>query len=93
MFEASIIAAKYYNIPFYVAMPWSTFLKTSTRKEAKIEERSADEVLKCPQGHLLVNKGSTARNPAFDWTKVELVTGFITPKGVMSYEELSEMKV
>ncbi len=86
------IAAKYYDIPFYVAMPWSTFMISSTKEDAQIEERSADEVRKCLQGHLLVNEESTARNPAFDWTKTELVTGFITPEGVLNYEQILELK-
>ncbi|MHA1910835.1 MAG: S-methyl-5-thioribose-1-phosphate isomerase [Candidatus Kariarchaeaceae archaeon] len=86
------IVAKYYEIPFYVAIPWSTFQISSTKEDASIEERSPDEVRKCLHGHLLVNEGSSARNPAFDWTKVELVSGFITPEGIFTYDQLIELK-
>jgi translation initiation factor eIF-2B subunit alpha/methylthioribose-1-phosphate isomerase len=84
------LAARHYEIPFYVAMPWSTFHYKSKKEEATIEERDSEEVLHCPQGHLLANEKSTARNPSFDWTKVDLISGFITPKGIFTYDELKK---
>ena len=86
------IAAKYYGIPFYVAAPVSTFdLKTSSGKDIPIEERSHDEVLystgpdKNGDFHTILTcaPGSTAKNPAFDVTPAELITAFITNKGII----------
>ncbi len=86
------IAAKYYNIPFYVAAPLSTIdLKTSTGKSIPIEERSSDEVnkmtgidknKKLTEIHIS-NPGSGALNPAFDVTPASLITGIITEKGII----------
>ena len=36
--------------------------------------------------------GSKALNPAFDVTPAELVTGFITEKGIFKPSEISEMR-
>ncbi len=86
------IAAKYYNIPFYIAAPLSTIdLKTKTGKSIPIEERSADEVNYVTGINkndkitkiLLSNPGSGAFNPAFDITPAELITGLITEKGII----------
>ncbi len=85
------LAAKDNNIPFYVALPSSTFdwnLKDGV-KEIPIEERNPDEirfieglandknerVLICPAE-------SAAANYAFDVTPSRLVTGFITERGI-----------
>jgi S-methyl-5-thioribose-1-phosphate isomerase len=86
------IAAKYYNIPFYIAAPLSTFdLSTKTGKSIPIEERTADEVIfqtgKLKNGQIaeihVSNPGSGAFNPAFDVTPAELITGIITEKGII----------
>lgn len=85
------IAAKYYGIPFYVAAPLSTIdLNCEHGTLIPIEERSQDEVLfqtgPCTGGHetiLVASPGSPAANPAFDVTPAELITGIITPKGII----------
>ena len=86
------IAAKYYNIPFYVAAPLSTFdFECKNGKQIPIEERSQNEVL-YQQGPtnkgnieqiLVASPGSEALNPAFDVTPAELITGIITEKGIV----------
>jgi methylthioribose-1-phosphate isomerase len=85
------IAAKYYNIPFYVAAPLSTFdFNCKNGKQIPIEERSQDEVLyqEGPNKDgaltqiLVASPGSEAINPAFDVTPAELITGIITEKGI-----------
>jgi len=85
------LAARDNNIPFYVALPSTTFdwnLKDGV-KEIPIEERDPDEiryieglaknkstrVLICPEN-------SAAANYAFDVTPAKLVTGFITERGI-----------
>ena len=89
------IAARYFNIPFYVAAPASTFDKgCPDGKHIIIEERSQDEVLyqegiteKGKKEKILVcSPGSPALNPAFDVTPAELITGFITEKGILTVQ-------
>lgn len=86
------IAAKYYKIPFYVAAPSSTIdLNTPDGTQIPIEERGVEEVLyatgidKNNELHtiLTASPGSKAKNPAFDVTPAELITGIITEKGIV----------
>ena len=78
------LAAKDNNIPFYVALPSTTFdATTPTGADVPIEERSGDEVthVQGETGAMRVT-ASSAANPAFDVTPARLVTGYITEKGV-----------
>lgn len=93
------ILAKYYHIPFYVAAPVSTIDKeTRSGQDIIIEERSQNEVLwqtgtdSAGDYHtvLVANPGSPAYNPAFDVTPAELITAFITEKGIFKPAEISE---
>lgn len=86
------IAAQYYNVPFYVAAPISTFDKTAeTGDQIKIEERSEDEIHYTTgldkHGKLqtvrISNQGSSGVNPAFDVTPAQLIAGIITEKGII----------
>lgn len=77
------VLAKRHNIPFYVACPLSTIdLNISCGKDIPIEERSEDEVKGFRESQWAA-KGVSVRNPAFDVTPAELVTGLITEKGVV----------
>lgn len=77
------IAARHFGLPFYVACPSSTLdLDTATGAQIEIEERHADEVTHLA-GHRTSPEGIKVRNPAFDVTPHELVTGFITEKGIV----------
>ncbi|MFO7863126.1 MAG: S-methyl-5-thioribose-1-phosphate isomerase [Salinivirgaceae bacterium] len=91
------IAAKYYGIPFYVAAPTSTIDEnTPSGEKITIEERNADEVHYATgpnrEGQMqtirLTNPTSNARNPAFDVTPAELITGIITEKGIIHPKDL-----
>lgn len=86
------IAAKHYNIPFYVAVPLSTLdQECASGKDIVIEERDESEVLfqegPDDSGQItriwVCNPGSEIMNPAFDITPAELITGFITSKGIV----------
>jgi len=86
------IAAKEYNIPFYVAAPTSTFdVNCISGKDIIIEERNPDEVLfQEGQGEdgnhhqiRVCSPGSEALNPAFDVTPAKFITGVITEKGLI----------
>jgi methylthioribose-1-phosphate isomerase len=85
------VLAKRHNIPFYVAAPLSTIdVNIASGRDIPIEERSPDEVL----GHrdlVWAADGVGVRNPAFDVTPAELVTGIITEKGVVL--EPNEQKI
>ncbi|MBU4345366.1 MAG: S-methyl-5-thioribose-1-phosphate isomerase, partial [Proteobacteria bacterium] len=85
------LAARDNNIPFYVALPSSTFdwdLKDGL-KEIPIEMRDPDEI-RYVQGFdqgaiksvLITPESSLAANFAFDVTPARLVTGFITENGI-----------
>lgn len=96
------ICAKYFNVPFYVAAPSSTFdINCDSGKKIIIEERSQDEVLYqtglSKYGNLnkimVCAPGSTARNPAFDITPAELITGIITPYGIIQANKQSIEKL
>jgi methylthioribose-1-phosphate isomerase len=90
------LAAKDNNIPFYVALPSSTFdwqLRDGL-KQIPIEERNPDEVRfvqgQSPTGItdvLIPPAQSAAANYAFDVTPARLVTGFITERGLCKANE------
>lgn len=95
------LAAKDNNIPFYVALPSSTFdwkVKDGVN-EIPIEQRGGDEV-DTMTGILhegdseevavnLVAPGSAVTNYAFDVTPRRLVTGLITERGICEANEES----
>ncbi|MBD0335023.1 MAG: S-methyl-5-thioribose-1-phosphate isomerase [Cyanobacteria bacterium Co-bin13] len=77
------ILAQYFQIPFYVACPYSTIdFATAEGKSIVIEERSEDEVT-----HFGLRRTAPenmqVRNPAFDVTPHTLVTGLITERGII----------
>ena len=85
------LAARDNNIPFYVALPSSTFDWDITDgiADIPIEERDPDEI-RYVQGLcngkvekvLVPPETSLAANHAFDVTPARLVTGFITERGI-----------
>jgi methylthioribose-1-phosphate isomerase len=92
------LAAKDNDVPFYVALPSSSFDWTlrDGLKEIPIEERSADEVkqadgwFKGQQVDVrIAPEGSPAANYGFDVTPAHLVTGLITERGVCEANEKS----
>ena len=77
------IAAKYHNIPFYIAAPLSTIdTSIATGAEIPIEERSREEVTHI-NGERICAEGVNIINPGFDVTPNELITGIITEKGII----------
>jgi methylthioribose-1-phosphate isomerase len=80
---ALAVLAKRHGIPFYVVAPLSTFdPKIASGKEIPIEERSADEVTGYRKQRW-APRGVKVRNPAFDVTPAELITGIVCEKGVI----------
>ncbi|MBQ6219243.1 MAG: S-methyl-5-thioribose-1-phosphate isomerase [Methanosphaera sp.] len=75
------LAAKRYNIPFYVAAPISTFDFENNIFDIEIEERDNDEVLKINDKYIS-KKETKVENPAFDIVESDLITGIITEEGI-----------
>lgn len=95
-YSKAVLAARH-RIPFYVAVPFSTLdWTTRTGTDIPIEERDPAEVAgawgRTSAGrrvHVrIANPGSSARNPAFDVTPPELITGILTPAGLFRPREL-----
>ncbi|MDZ7669205.1 MAG: S-methyl-5-thioribose-1-phosphate isomerase [Gammaproteobacteria bacterium] len=71
------VLCRHFDIPFYVACPSSTYdPQTGSGADVEIEERDPEEVLGSAAARV------PARNPAFDVTPAELVTGVITERGI-----------
>jgi|GEM_PF-16683 len=76
------VMAKAHDIPFYVAAPTSTIdLETTSGAGIEIENRNPQEVSHV-NGICVVPEGTSTENPAFDITPGELVTRFVTEKGI-----------
>jgi methylthioribose-1-phosphate isomerase len=77
------VLAKRHGIPFYVAAPLSTFdPKLSSGSKIPIEERPASEVTGY-RDRRWAPEGVAVRNPAFDVTPAELITGIVTEHGIV----------
>lgn len=80
--------AKQYQVPFYVCAPTSTIdFATPTGAEIIIEQRKPEEVSHMWYTNPMTAEGVKIYNPAFDVTDHELITGFITEKGVVRRPE------
>ncbi len=84
------LAAADNHVPFYVALPYTTFdPATPTGADVPIEERAPEELTRLtgPTADGIVTvkvTDSPALNPAFDVTPARLVTGYITERGVLA---------
>jgi methylthioribose-1-phosphate isomerase len=77
------IIAQYYNIPFYVAAPTSSFDSgIMSGRDIPIEFRAEDEIRRF-NGKTIVARGAKIRNPAFDVTPASLISGIITEGGIV----------
>lgn len=79
------LAAHANQVPVYSVFPTSTVdLALENGDQIPIEERSQDEVLELKiHDQLAAPKGASARNPAFDITPHELITGLVTEAEVV----------
>ena len=81
-YPLAVLAARH-GIPFYVCAPTSSVdLETPDGAGIPIEERHADEVL-LVRGVPIAPAGTHVRNPAFDVTPAELITGIVTEEGIV----------
>jgi methylthioribose-1-phosphate isomerase len=81
-YTLAVLAARH-GIPFYVCAPTSSVdLATADGSAIVIEERPPEEVLRF-RGVNIAPPGTQVRNPAFDVTPAELITGIVTEEGVI----------
>ncbi|MGI6041208.1 MAG: S-methyl-5-thioribose-1-phosphate isomerase [Candidatus Alectryocaccobium sp.] len=77
------LAAKRYNVPFYVCAPTSTIdMDTPTGKDIKIEQRKPEEVTEMWYKERMAPENINVFNPAFDVTDSDLITGIVTEYGI-----------
>jgi methylthioribose-1-phosphate isomerase len=79
-YPLAVLSARH-GIPFYVCAPTSSIDPATPAGAAiEIEERPADEVLLI-RGVAIAPPGTEVRNPSFDVTPAELITGIVTEEG------------
>lgn len=77
------VAAKYHNVPFYIAAPLTSIdLTIPSGDQIVIEERPDREMTHVGE-HRIAAQGIKCWNPAFDVTPAHLITGIITEVGVV----------
>lgn len=76
------LAARASSVPFYALCGTEKFLPTSRLSHLRIEERDPREILPEPAPHV------TAVNVYFDLTPLELLTGVVTERGLLSPQEI-----
>jgi methylthioribose-1-phosphate isomerase len=82
-YALAVLAARH-GIPFYVCAPLSTVdLATPDGDAIPIEERPAREILEF-HGRRVAPPDTIARNPSFDVTPADLLTGIVTEEGVLT---------
>ncbi|MEA1924665.1 MAG: S-methyl-5-thioribose-1-phosphate isomerase [Candidatus Altiarchaeota archaeon] len=99
-YEKAVVAQEN-NIPFYVAAPHSSIdFNCESGEDIKIEERNIDEVLgmwgfdreKREFRKIRTSpEGSNSRNPAFDVTPSEYITGIVTEDGVYKPDKIRNL--
>lgn len=96
------LAASDNNVPFYVAMPSTSFDNGMTNglTEIPVEERDAEEVTTVEgynDGRIMsvriCPENTRAGNWGFDITPARLITGFITEKGICRADEAEIKKL
>jgi len=97
------LAAKENNVPFYVALPSSTFdfAIFDGIREIPIEERDSREVRTMTgltadgrtETVLICPEFTTARNWGFDVTPARFITGLITERGICEASEAGILKL
>jgi len=86
------VLARRHGLPFYVAAPLSTFdARIADGSKIPIEERAPEEVTGY-RGARWAPEGVAVRNPAFDVTPAELVSGIVCEKGVVREPNRERLK-
>ncbi len=77
------VVARYHNVPFYVAAPFSTIDFSLANGDGIPIERRDDTEMTHINSVRIAPEGVPVLNPSFDVTPSELVTAFITERGVL----------
>ncbi|MHC1740008.1 MAG: S-methyl-5-thioribose-1-phosphate isomerase [Anaerolineaceae bacterium] len=79
------LAARANDVPVYPVFPLTTLdLTISTGEGIPIEERPSEEVTAVSyEGEAIFPQGAKVRNPAFDVTPFELITAWVTERGII----------
>ncbi len=86
------IAAKAFDIPFYVAAPLSTIdTSIESGEEIPIEERCKEEITHI-NGKLVCPDCVNVFNPGFDVTPADYITGIITEVGILKPDYKKSIK-
>jgi len=81
------VLCRYFEVPFYVACPSSTFdASTLNGSGVVIEQRDAGEVIGPHTAQVPVY------NPAFDVTPAALVSGLVTDRGLIRSPALQDLR-
>ncbi len=87
------VLAHYYGVPFYVCAPFSTVdFSCASGADIPIELREETEIGELWFRQKMLPDGVRALNPAFDITKADLITAFITEKGVIAPKDLAQYR-
>lgn len=85
------IVAHYYQVPFYVVAPISSFdPKINDGGSIEIELRAEDEITSLGST-MIAPRSSRALNPSFDITDHKLITGIICEKGLINPKNPKEL--
>jgi methylthioribose-1-phosphate isomerase len=77
------ILAKHFGVPFYAVSPLSTIdMTVASGQDIEIENRDPDEV-RMVNGTYVTMPDANVVNYAFDVTPHELITAFVTEKGIV----------
>lgn len=83
------VLAKHFSVPFYICAPYSTIdFETASGKDIVIEKRADSEIRSAWYKQAMITEKARIYNPAFDVTPAELITAFITEKGIKKPFEL-----
>lgn len=83
------VLARHYSIPFYICAPFSTIDKnTPCGRDIVIEERSGEEIRSAWYEAPMITAKARIYNPAFDVTPAELITAYVTEKGIKEPNKL-----
>ena len=89
------LSADYFNVPFYVAAPYTTVDPDCLEgSDIPIEERKPEEVRGVQGSHgnvIWSPKDAPVYNPAFDITPANLVSGWIMDSGVYNRQTIASL--
>ena len=88
------VLARHFGVPFYVCAPQSTFdAHCAAGNEIPIEQRDAEEVRSLWFQYPMAPMDIQVYNPSFDVTPHELITAFVTERGIIKPQYIDTLFV